>query len=226
MVKLTNNPKNTIKIISWITIGIIFIFLVTIPWRKYVFNKNISQGDDFLTQQKYTDAYVKYQKAGLLKIDSGKALERQKLAKDSAKNALTLKPLLAENHNDDLLKLITDADSKICRLDTDRTLIEKNLAEIATINLEFCANNGPKDYQSWIFLGLANLKLADSSHMFAEFKPGFRQNAADAFAKAYLVDPINKSAIEYSISVNKILSNQSEVDRWQTILDNLNKISK
>lgn len=223
---MKDNQKKFIKIILSIIIAIILIFVVTIPWRKYVFNKNISQGNDFLAEQKYTDAYVKYQKAGLLQIDSEKAESRQKLAKNGAGDILVLRQFLTDNNYSDLLKLVDDANSKICKIDVDRALIEKKMSEVAIVNLKFCANDGPRDYQSWIFLGLANLKLADSNHMFADMKPNFRQQAANAFAKAYQVDPINKSAIEYSISTNKLIGNQSEVDRWQKLLDNLNRISE
>lgn len=210
-----------------ITLSVIILILaVTIPWKNYIYRKNIADGKNLLAERNYTLALVKFEKASMLEISSSEAKNLQKLAKDSAGNILAMKNFLADEKKDDLLQLIDRADSKVCDLQFDRTLIDNDMPEVAKINLEFCANEGPKDYQSWIFLGLANLKLADNSRIFSELKPGFRQSAADAFAKAYAVDPVNKSAIEYSISTNKLIGNQSEVDRWQKLLDNLNKISE
>ncbi|MEI6144630.1 MAG: hypothetical protein WCP91_03480, partial [Candidatus Berkelbacteria bacterium] len=186
----------------------------------------IKQGDDLLTSQKYTDAYVKYQKASLLQVDNEKAESRQKLAKDSAKDISVLKQFAGDNNYVDLSKLISDASSKICKPDIDRTLIENNLSGIAVINLKFCLNDGPKDYQNGIFLGLAYLHLANDSHMFSEFKPDFRLKAVDAFAKAYTIDPINKTALEDLVSTEKIIGDTNKVDYWQNLLDNLNKISE
>jgi len=217
------------KIIKPIVIAfsvIVLIFVATIPWRRYVFNKNISAGDILLSEENFTDAYVKYQKAGLLQIDSKKATERQKLAKDSAKDFSILKGFLAYNKFDDVKKNVDSADSKVCNLQTDRALIDKNLAALAIINLKFCANAGPKDYQSWVFLGLANLKLANNDQMFFELKPSFRQLAAEDFEKAYYFNPINKEALNYLISTEKAIGDRDKVDYWQKILDNLNKISK
>jgi hypothetical protein len=217
---------NWLKTTIWIVVSIILLFVITIPWRRYVFNKNISQGDDFLAQQKYTEAYVEYQKAGLLQVDDQKAGDRLKLAKDSASNVLVLQQFLQCNNYSDLLKLIDDANSKVCNLAADRALINNNLPEVAKINLEFCANSGPRDDQSWLFLGLADLKLADSDHEFSDLKPGFRQQAANAFAKAYTANPLNKTAIVDSISIEKTIGDRTKVDYWQNLLDNLNKISQ
>ena len=220
------NWKKLIKPAIWLVAGVILLFVITIPWRKYVFNRNIKQGDDLLTNQKYTDAYVKYQKAGLLQVDNQQAESRQKLAKDSAKDISVLKQFANDNNYADLSKLIGEANSNLCKLDADRALIENNLAGIAIVNLKFCLNDGPKDYQSGIFLGLAYLHLANDSHMFSEFKADFRLKAVDAFTKAYAIDPINKTALEDLVSTEKIIGNKQKVDYWQNLLDNLNKISE
>lgn len=217
--------KKPVKISLYIIAALVFLYLITIPWRGYVYRSEMKKGDDALVSRQYTLALVHYQKAELLKPTDKSAIDRQNLAQNSAKNILLLKDFFKEQNQNDLLALINSADSKTCNLETDRALIEKNLSQIAKINLEFCANDGSKNYDSWFFLGIANQKLSEDNYIFKELKPGLRQAAADAYAKAYAIDPINKTAIEYSITINKIIGNQSEVDRWQKLLDNLNKIS-
>jgi len=215
-----------IKITLWVIAGVITIFIITIPWRSYVYRKNIADGKSLLAERKYTQAYVKFQKAETIEIKSADAETLEKLAKDSAGNLLAMRNFLADEKKTDLLALIDRANSKTCDLELDKTLIDKGLPEVAKINLEFCTTNGPKDYNSWMFLGLANLRLSESENIFKELKPGLRSQAADDFSKAYFVDPVNKTAIQYAIEVNKIIGNQGEVDRWQKLLDNLNRIEK
>lgn len=218
--------NKTIKIILLILTALVFLYLSTIPWRNYVSGQEMKKGDEALASQKYTLALVHYQKAKLLRPTDKSIADKQNLAQNSAKDILALKDFLAEKNQRDFLNLINSADSKTCNLETDRTMIEKNLSQIAKINLEFCANDGPKNYDSWLFLGLANQKLSEDNYIFKELKPGLRQAAADAYERAYAIDPINTTSIEYSISINKIIGNQAEVDRWQKLLDNLVKISK
>jgi tetratricopeptide (TPR) repeat protein len=220
-------PKynKTIKITLLVIGALALFYLATIPWRNYIYRGQIDQGKNLLAELKYTDAMVKFEKAAVLKPFDPEPESLQKMTRDAAGNILIMKDFLSEQNQTDLLSLINSADSKTCNLETDRTLIEKNLPEIAKINLEFCAESGPKNYDSWLFLGLANQRLSESGEIFKEQKPGLRQAAADAYAKAYAIDPINKSAIEYLIKINKTLNNQSEVDRWQKLLDELNKIS-
>ncbi len=222
--KVTEN-KN-LKTVFWIIIGLILFFALAIPWRNYVYKKNLSDGKNLLAERNYTLALVKFQKAQTLEPQNTDAKNLEKTTRDSAANILVLRSFLLDEKNNDLLKIIDRADSKICDLDFDKNLIENSMSDVAVVNLEFCANNGPGDYQSWVFLGLANAKLADNDQVFSELKPGFRQKAADAFAKAYTVDPINKTAIEDSISIEKLIGDKEKVDYWQKLLDNLNRISK
>ncbi len=230
MILIHKTPKNKnnkiLKLILLCLGAVVFLYLVTIPWRSYVYRQNIREGDDLLLGRKYTEALVHFQKAGFLEPSDKTSGERAELVQNSAKDIFALRDFLRDKNQVELLKLIDDANSKTCNLETDRTLIEKDLSQVAKINLEFCANNGPKNYDSWLFLGIANQKISENNYIFKELKPGHRQAAADAYAKAYAIDPINKTAIEYSISVNKIIGNQAEVDRWQKLLDNLNKISR
>ena len=218
--------KKILKISFWIIGGLVLVFIATIPWRNYVYRKNIADGKGLLAERKYTQAYVKFQKAEAIEIKSADAETLEKLAKDSAGNLLAMRNFLADEKKTDLLALVDRANSKTCDLELDKTLIDKGLPEVAKINLEFCTTEGPKDYSSWLFLGLANLRLSESENIFKELKPGFRTQAADAFSKAYFVDPVNKTAIQYAIEVNKIIGNQGEVDRWQKLLDNLIRISQ
>ena len=218
--------KKTIKILLLVVGGLIFLYLATIPWRGYIYRNEMKKGDDALAGRQYTLALVHYQKAEIIQPGDKSAENRAALAQSAAGDILIMQDFLKEQSQNDLLALINSADSKTCNLETDRTLIEKGLSQVAKINLEFCANFGPKNYDSWLFLGIANQKLSEDNYIFKELKPGYRQNAADAYAKAYAVDPINKTAIEYAIAINKAIGNQSEVDRWQKLLDSLNKISQ
>lgn len=223
---MPESSKKWLKIVFLIIVGAILIFVVTIPWRNYIFSKNIADGKNLLAERKYTQAYVKFQKAEVIEIKSADAETLEKLAKDSAGNLLDMRNFLADEKKTDLLALVDRANSKTCDLELDKTLIDKGLPEVAKINLEFCTTDGPKDYSSWLFLGLANLRLSESENIFKELKPGFRQQAADDFSKAYFIDPVNKTAILYAIEVNKIIGNQGEVDRWQKLLNDLSKISQ
>jgi len=224
--KISYNWLKLIKYLLYALILISLIFFVTIPWRKYVFNRIIRQGDDLLVDGQFTLSYVKYQKASLLQIDNQRAKNRQELAKKAASDILALKDFLTENNYNQLLSVIDQANSGVCDNSRNRQLIEEKKYHISVINLKFCANDGPKDYESWILLGIAYYRISDSDKIFSELKDGFREKSVEAFENAYLVDPINKTAIENLIVVEKTLSDTEKVDYWQKVLDNLNKISQ
>ena len=239
--------KKTIKILLLVIGALILLYLITIPWRSYTYRNEMKKGDDALASRQYTLALVHYQKAKILQPGDKSAENRAALAQSAAGDILIMRDFLKDRNQPvsaeapvsagpipdgraevgtDLLALINSADSKTCNLETDRALIEKGLSQVAKINLEFCTNDGPKNYDSWLFLGIANQKLAEDNYIFKELKPDYRQQAADAYERAYAVDPINKTAIQYAIAINKAIGNQSEVDRWQKLLDSLNKISQ
>jgi len=223
---MKNKQKTIIKNILFATAGLALFFLAIFPLRNYFINKNLHEGDELMAERKYTEAYVHFQKAQLLSFFNDRAKERAESTKEAAKDILKMQDFLQEKNNVDLLTLINKADSKTCDLEADKILIEDDLSQVAIINLKFCANDGPKDYSSWLFLGAASLQFSENNYIFKEQKPGLRKDAISAFEKAYAIDPIDKSAIKYLISTNKIENNQPEVDRWQKLLDNLNKIEK
>ena len=196
------------------------------PWRNYIFQKNLADGKTLLSEQKYTEAYVKFEKAAILNPLNKKPNDLQALAKNSAADILSMWDFLHQENQNDLLALIDSADSKVCNLETDRILIEKDLAQVALINLKFCTSDGPKNYDSWLFLGVANQKLSEDNYIFKELKPGYRDAAITAFEQAYNADPISKTSLEYLISLHKIENNQEKVDYWQKLLDNLDRIEK
>jgi hypothetical protein len=219
-------PSLWLKISLYIFGALILLFLITIPWRNYIAKKNIADGDRLLTERKYTEAYVHFQKAKILSLSDKNAEDRAQLTVSASKDITKLKDFFKEQNQSDLLKVIDDASSKVCNLDTDRLMIERGLSQIAVINLNFCTTEGPKDYSSWLLLGVANLQVSEDSSIFKDDKPTYRKNAILAFEGAYKADPVNKTAIEYIISVHKSENNQKEVDRWQKLLDNLVEIEK
>jgi len=179
-----------------------------------------------LVERKYTEAFVHFQKAEMLEPGDWKSKQRLELSKKAAKDILELRLLLKEKNQDELMQIISDADSKVCNLETDRVLIDKGLAQVALVNLKFCTSDGPKNYDSWLFLGITNQKLSEDNYIFKELKPDYRAEAKRAFEEAYKVDPIAKTAPEYLIELYKTDNNSEKVDYWQHLLDNLNKIEK
>ena len=224
--KTISRQNKTSKIIFLTIIGLVVFYLFAVPWRNFVFEKNLSDGKSLLRERKYTEAYVKFEKAAILNPFSKEPDDLLALAKNAAADILSMRDFLRQEQQNDLLSLIDGADSKACNLEADRTLIEKNLAQIALVNLKFCTTDGPKNYDSWLFLGIANQKLSEDSYIFKELKPGYRQAALAAYEAAYKVDPINKSAPTYLVALYKVEGNQQEVDHWQNLLDNLGKIEK
>jgi tetratricopeptide (TPR) repeat protein len=227
--KPKKNSYNWLKLVKYVLCTLILIsliFFVTIPWRKYVFNRIIKQGDDLLANGEFTLSYVEYQKASQLQIDNQKAKNRQELSKNAAIDLMALKDFLTENNYNQLLSEINQANSGVCDNSKNRQLIEDKKYHISVINLKFCANDGPKDYESWVLLGTAYYRISNSDKVFGELKKGFREKSVEAFENAYLVDPINKTAIENLIVAEKALGNNEKVDYWQKVLDNLIKISQ
>ena len=224
--KTKRNYKTPFTIILLILISLVFFCLSSWPLRSYLFKRNIEEGDNLLKERKYTEAYVHFQKSAMLLPYNKDAEKKEELSKKAARNILELQNFLKEKNENDLLKLIEEANGKVCNLQKDQLLIDKELAQIAAINLKFCAEEGPKNYNSWMLYGIANLKNSQNNYIFKEYKPDFRREAARAFEEAYKVDPINKIALEYLVEVYKIENNQEKVDLWQNLLDNLNKIEK
>jgi len=218
--------RNTTKIILAVLAGLVFFYLITIPWRNYTYRSQMKKGADALAGRQYTLAYVYFQKAGVLKFGDKESAERQELAKKSAADILLLRDFLVDNNQADLLRLIDGANSKVCNLENDRTLVNNDLSQVAAVNLKFCAEEGPKDYDDWIFYGISQLKISENNYIFKELKPDYRAEAERAFEEAYKVDPIAKTAPEYLIELYKIDNNSEKVDYWQHLLDNLNKIEK
>jgi len=219
-------PNKLLKILLLIIGSLIFLYLVTIPWRAYVCRKNLEQGENLLVERKYTEAFVHFQKAEMLEPGDWKSKQRLELSKKAAKDILELRLLLKEKNQDELTQIISDADSKVCNLEADRVLIDKGLTQVALVNLKFCTSDGPKNYDSWLFLGITNQKLSGDNYIFKELKPDYRAEAKRAFEEAYKVDPIAKTAPEYLIELYKTDNNSEKVDYWQHLLDNLNKIEK
>jgi len=219
-------PNKLLKILLLIIGSLIFLYLVTIPWRAYVCRKNLEQGENLLVERKYTEAFVHFQKAEMLEPGDWKSKQRLELSKKAAKDILELRLLLKEKNQDELTQIISDADSKVCNLETDRVLIDKGLAQVALVNLKFCTSDGPKNYDSWLFLGITNQKLSEDNYIFKELKPDYRKAALSAFEQAYDADPLDKTAIQNLIAVSKALGDSTKVDHWQKLLDNLNEIEK
>jgi len=227
--KKQKNPRvdssPIIRVTLLIFASLIIIYVATLPYRNYVTNNLISKGEKLLAERNYTLAYVNFEKAGLLSPWNKIAKERMQLSKDAALDITLIKELIGEE-NPDLLKVIELAEQKSCDLENDKLMIEKDLSQIATINLKFCANEGPKDYQSWLYLGIAYLRFSENNQIFKEQRSGLRDKSIIAFEKAYYADPTQKPALEYLVKVNKVNDNSEKVDYWQRLLDNLNSFSK
>jgi tetratricopeptide (TPR) repeat protein len=218
------DPSQIIRIILLILASIIIIYIATIPWRNYVAKYLIEKGEEFLAERNYTLAYVNFEKANLLSPQNRTAEERMQLAKDAVLDIALLKDILREK-NADLLKVLELSEQKSCDLENNKLMIEKELSQIAAINLKFCANEGPKDFESWLYLGIAYLRFSENNQVFKEQKPELREKSLSAFEKAYYADPTQKVALEYLVEVNKITDNSEKVDYWQRLLDNLNNFS-
>jgi len=223
---MRDNYRKTIKVTFLIIAGAVLLCLITIPWRVYVYRKNLEQGENLLVERKYTEAFVHFQKAEMLELGDLKSKQRAELSKKAAEDILELRTLLKDKNQADLLQIISAADSRVCNLETDRILIEKGLSQIALVNLKFCASEGPKNYDSWLFLGIANQKLSEDNYIFKELKPDYRRAAIAAFEEAYKTDPISRTPPEYLIALYKIENNQEKIDFWQKLLDNLDSIEK
>lgn len=217
-IKSFSNKKLLISAI----VVVIFI-LISFPWRNYVYEKNVRDGKALLLNGKYTSAFVKFEKAKMIKPVSDEASNLKNISKESAEDARNLRKI--GDGSDEVIKLIDRADAKICDLEFDRKLITEGKSDIAKINLLFCSENAAT-YDGLISLGVANIRLSESPDIFKELKSVLRKQAAAAFAKAYEIDPINKTAIEYGVEINKVIGDQKEVDRWQKLLDNLVNIQK
>lgn len=216
------DSSQIIRILFLILASLIIFYVTTLPYKNYVTKKLISKGEKLLAERNYTLAYVNFEKASLLSPKNKIVKERMRLSKDAVLDITLIKELLREK-NPDLLKVIEIAEQKSCDLKSDKLMIEKEFSQIATINLEFCANEGPKDYESWLYLGIAYLKFSENNQIFKEQRSKLRDKSILAFEKAYYTDPTQKPALEYLVRVNKINGNDEKVDYWQRLLDNLNK---
>ncbi|TSC94425.1 MAG: hypothetical protein Athens101428_282 [Candidatus Berkelbacteria bacterium Athens1014_28] len=210
----------------WLALVMVAIFVLSFYYKNLVYQNLIADGDQNLAQRKYTLAYVDYQKADILQFFGDEAKKRQELAKSASGDILKLKPFLEEKKiNNDLLSAINLSESKSCNLELDRKLISENYSQIAIINLNFCATEA-KDFDSYLFLGVANLEMSKNSDIFKEDKPTYRQKAASVFESAYKIDPLSKTTLNYLIEVNRLLEKSDQVDHWQKMLDNLDKIQQ
>ncbi|MCX6812445.1 MAG: hypothetical protein NTW79_02385 [Candidatus Berkelbacteria bacterium] len=212
------------KILSLIAFSLIFLFLISIPVRNYLYRKSMSAGDNLLAERNYTLAFVKFEKAAVLRPSDDQAESRKKLAKDSAGDINDLRNFLSDRGEKDLLNSIEKADDKICDLETDQSLIKNNYDQIAKINLEFCSKNDPTSYAGWFLLGTADKNLSENTGIFKELKPNFRNQAETAFENAYLADPTKSDPIDFLLALYKIDGNSQRVAYWQRMQENLSKI--
>jgi hypothetical protein len=214
------DSSQIIRITLLILASLIIVYVATLPYRNYVTNNLINKGEKLLAERNYTLAYVNFEKSSLLSPKNKITKERMQLSKDAALDITLIKELLGEE-NPDLLKVLELAEQKSCDLENDKLMIEKELSQIAAINLEFCANEGLKNYESWLYLGIAYLKFSENNQIFKEQRGVLRDKSIVAFEKAYYADPTQKPALEYLVKVNKVSGNDEKVDYWQRLLDNL-----
>ena len=213
-----------IRVVFLIIASIIIIYVLTTPYRNYLSKNLISKGEEMLVERKYVSAYVNFLKASILAQNKKDSEQKMALSKKASEDIGAIKNIL-QNKNPDLYKLLEISEQKSCDLENDKLMIEKDLSQIAIINLKFCAEEGPKNYESWLYLGSAYWQLSESDQIFKEQKPNLRDRSISAFEQAYYTDPTKKSALEKLIELNKITGNQEKVDYWQRLLDNLGRFS-
>lgn len=216
--------RKTLKAVGkWlaVTIAIIlFLFLSSWPLRNWQYKKYITQADQLLADRKYVSAYVVYEKAGILMPTRNEPEGRQSLAISASRNINDLRNFLTEKNRSDDIKLLEKLDGD-CDLAEDRQLVEADKSQFTITNLGKCLVSEPRNINVNITLGVANLKIAQSTEIFKQYRDEFYSASKSAFLLAYDKDPLNKDVVNYLLQISKSQKDQPEVEHWQKMLDNL-----
>lgn len=197
-------------ITKWVFILVLFflvIYLGTLPVRGSLAKKYLSQGDAFLTQEKYLSADLAYRKAQVLTPKDANAVTKRELAGKASRNILELKDLVRSQNLEaktSLFELATSVPkSETDAVRTSRQLIEKGEYQLAIIPAKTATEMDKTYRDAWVYLGIANLRAATLLETNNEVQLQYRNAAKDAFNQAYSLDPTYEVTSNYLKSINQ-----------------------
>lgn len=199
-----NNPsKNNYPFLRWLIIlliAILAIYFLTKPLRISSANHYIESGDRYLLQKAYLKADLEYQKALTLNNNQD-AIERKSLVSKAMQNVSSLNDFYINKNATAELNLLNEA-SAVPKTESDavkesKKLIEQKEYQLAIIPAKTAIEMDRNYRDSWLYLGIANLKCAEYLELRSEVKSQYLSSAKDALDTALRLDPEYQPTKDY-----------------------------
>lgn len=205
----SRKPGLPFKVIKWlliITLAFFALKLITGPIRKSWSNNYLKSGNNFLLQKRFLSAELEYRKAIFL-YKNKKAEEQTELAKKAEGNVLALRVFYKQENFGIGIDLVEKADlvpkSAVLGAKYSKELLEKDEYQFAAIAAKQATEMNPAYRDGWLYLGIANYKIASEVEIGMEAKKNYLDLAEKALNRAKTLDPEYKSTLEYLELVNK-----------------------
>ncbi|MCX6808342.1 MAG: hypothetical protein NTW50_01580 [Candidatus Berkelbacteria bacterium] len=183
-------------LLKWIlilAITIVTIELMTKPFRAAWSKNYTAAGDQLLIQKKYLSASLEYEKALFLNKDNATSKNHLALAQAAQKNVMALKDFFQNQKISIETTSVTAANQKftdaIAATKEAKSLIEKEEYQMAIVPATNATVLDPKNRDCWLYLGIANLRVAQNVELSRENVNKYLDNAKTAFNTAKTLDP-------------------------------------
>lgn len=194
-----------LKFLKWFLLVLIFLFLILVasqPLRGKIANNYLDSGDNFLIQKQYLRADLEYQKALILSPRNNDTKQRRVFVKDTAGNILEMKELSNSKNLSQLLEkiqLATDfPDDETAAVKLARKFIEESEYQLAILPAKTATEMDPDYVDAWVYLGIANLKVATLIQLWPDVKDKYLLDSKMAFSKVSELDPSYKIPTEWT----------------------------
>jgi|GEM_PF-746870 len=197
--------------LKWILI-ILIIFLsldvITKPIKRHWANNYVKRGDGYLLQKKYLTADLQYQKALFLDKNNTTAKTEQKLADNAMSDVMVLESFYrqnnsaAESDNFNLIKT-KPATAELATAQA-KGLIEKEEYQLAIYPAETATKLDKTYRDGWLYLGIANLRVAQNVEMTKIIRQGYLNNAKTALNRASSIDSAYQPTKDYLDLLSKL----------------------
>ena len=197
--------------LKWILIILIVILsldVVTKPIRAHWSTDYLKKGDAYLLQKKYLTADLQYQKALFLNKKNTTATSRRELAKQAESNVMVLEDFYRQNNvtaeldEFDAIN-VAPVTAELATAET-KSLIEKEEYQLAIYPAEKATELDKTYRDGWLYLGIANIKVAQNVEMTKDIRQTYLDNAKTALSRALIIDPNYQPTKDYLDLLGKI----------------------
>lgn len=184
-----------------ILIAILAVALASRPLCRSWSDRFLDKGDQLLTQKRYLQAEMNYEKSLLINNKNDRAKQRITLVREASTNILKLQDFFTEKN----LTIKTDLFTKAMAIPTKerdavvsaRELIEQEEYQLAIIPATTATEMDSNYRDGWLYLGIANIKCAQ----FLQIKDSDRQfyldKAKQSLDQAKKIDPEYQPTLDY-----------------------------